>query len=152
MLSSAVHNCWQTAVRPFLQISLFSKLIPTRSVMPLVGESLCNFVEIHTKKTYRRASFFFPSLSFPSLSGFTRITSLIPPYLWPHSLRLPSVSWSLLFRLSKFELEVPPAVGSPGLQWIGTTCQFLLQQFSLRISNKAWEFDSETRTHEPYNV
>lgn len=63
MLSWAVCDYWQTAFRPVLQASLFSMLIPSRRPnIPPVCQSLSNFGEIYTE-TYRRASFFSPSLS-----------------------------------------------------------------------------------------
>lgn len=109
MLSSAVHNCWQTGVRPRPQSSVFSMLIPSRPpITPLLCESLCNFGEIHTKNLSE--SFLFLSLS-PSFSPS-------PPFLdipeWHHSLLPP---------LGDITLRRPPLwTGPTSTAWSGIFC------------------------------
>lgn len=75
-------------------------LISTRIKSYLWFVKLCNFSEIYTI-TYRRASFFSPSLS-PS-PPFTRMMSLTPPLLWHQSLHPP-----LLARPTLNTFMVPP--------------------------------------------
>lgn len=121
MLSSAVHNCRQTGVRPPLQTCLYSTLVPTRlPIIPLACESLCNFGEIYTK-TYRTASFFSPSPS-PSPPFLTLPrwrNSLLPQ--WHHSLHSTSGCWP-------HPLGLSPAfsVGLLVCRYRETTCKFNL--------------------------
>lgn len=92
------------------------------AVIPSASESLCNFGEIYTQKTYPTASFFSlpPSLCFPSLSGLPE---------WRHSLLLlrditlctASGSWFHLFTLS-------PAFSLPVRFWL----QIMHLNFPLR--------------------
>lgn len=114
--------CHQTAVRPLLQVCP-QHVGPRRAaVIPSASESLCNFGEIYTQKTYPTASFFAlpPSLCFPSLSGLPE---------WRHSLLLlrditlctASGSWFHLFTLS-------PAFSLPVRFWL----QMMHLNFPLR--------------------
>lgn len=76
------------SVLPFRSLS--SACWSPRGLQSNLVKVCVTFLEIYTK-TYRRASFFSFSLllSFPSLSGYTRITSPTPPPLWHHSLHPP---------------------------------------------------------------
>lgn len=92
------------------------------AVIPSASESLCNFGEIYTQKTYPTASFFAlpPSLCFPSLSGLPELRhSLL--LLRDITLCTASGSWFHLFTLS-------PAFSLPVRFWL----QIMHLNFPLR--------------------